>query len=140
MSSTDCIEQRGIIEEIENGTAMVKITSFSACASCSSKDACLTSESANKTISVYVGEEQFNRGELVTISMKKTLGLKATLLAYILPFIVLLITLLTLIEFGVNEAISGIISLAVLIPYFLVLYFFKHKLQKIFQFKLNKVI
>jgi sigma-E factor negative regulatory protein RseC len=140
MSSTDCIEQRGIIEEIENGTAKVKITSFSACASCTSKDGCMTSESVDKTISVFIGDKQFNRGELVKISMKKTLGLKATLLAYLLPFVVLLITLIILTEIGISEAISGLVSLAVLIPYFLVLYFFKHKLQKIFQFKLNKVI
>lgn len=139
MDSTDCIEQKGIIEEIENGTAKVKIVSFSACASCTSKGACLAGESAEKIISVFIGYEPFSTGELVKVSMKKSLGLKAALLAYFLPFIVLLVTLLVLTGLGVNEVISGIMSLVVLVPYFLIIYIFKHKLQRVFQFKLSKV-
>jgi positive regulator of sigma E activity len=139
MDSTDCIEQKGIIEDIENGTATVKIVSFSACVSCTSKGACLAGESAEKNISVFIGDESFSTGELVKVSMKKSLGLKAALLAYFLPFIVLLVTLLVLTSLGVNEVISGIMSLAVLVPYFLIIYILKHKLQRVFQFKLSKV-
>lgn len=140
MSSTDCIEQKGIIEEIDNGTARVQITSLSACASCASKGACHAGETASKYVDVFIGNMNFREGEVVNVSMKKTLGLKATLLAYVLPFIVLLITLVVLVESGVNEGISGLISLFVLAPYFLVLYLYKNKLQKVFQFTLNKVI
>ncbi len=140
MNSIDCIEQKGIIEEIVNVTAKVHITSISACASCASKGACHAGETASKYVDVFIGNSNFHKGEVVNISMKKTLGLKATLLAYILPFIVLLITLVILVETGVNEGIAGLISLIVLIPYFLVLYLYKNKLQKVFQFTLNKVI
>jgi sigma-E factor negative regulatory protein RseC len=140
MNSTDCIEQKGIIEEISNGTAKVHVTSLSACASCATKGACHAGESANKTVEVFIGDQNYHKGELVNIRMNKTLGFRATLLAYILPFFVLLITLIILTELEISEVISGLLSLAVLVPYFLILYLKKDKLQKTFQFTLNKVI
>lgn len=140
MNSTDCIEQKGIIEEIDNGTAKVHITSLSACASCASKGSCIAGESADKTVEVFIGDQNFHKGELVNIRMKKILGLKATFIAYVLPFIVLLTTLLILTESGIGEVLSGLLSLVVLVPYFLILFFLKDKLQKTFQFTLSKVI
>lgn len=140
MNSTDCIEQKGIIEEINNGTAKVQITSLSSCASCASKGACHAGESVDKTVEILIGSQDYHKGELVNIRMKKTLGLRATLLAYVMPFFVLLITLIILTELEISEVISGLLSLAVLVPYFLILYLKKDKLQKTFQFTLNKVI
>lgn len=139
MNSNDCVEQKGIIEEINNGIATVNITSFSACASCQSKSACGMTESADKHIHVLVNETLFKKGELVKILMKKSLGLKATLLAYVLPFIAIIFTLIVLKSIGVEEFISGIVSIAILALYFFILHLFKDKLQKTFQFTLNKV-
>lgn len=139
MNSNDCVEQKGIIEEINQGVATVNITSFSACSSCESKSACGMSESTEKQIHVPLLKDNFKKGELVKIIMKKSLGLKATLLAYILPFLIVIIVLIILKEFGINEAISGLASLAILAVYFFILHLYKDKLQKTFQFTLNKV-
>lgn len=139
MNSSDCVEQKGIIEEINKGVATVNITSYSACASCQSKSACGMSESTEKHIHVAVEENLFKKGELVKILMSKSLGLRATLLAYVLPFIIVIIALLVLKEFGIHEGVSGLASILALVVYFYVLYLNKDKLQKTFQFTLNKV-
>ena len=139
MTSTDCIEQKGIIDDIENGVAHVLITSVSACASCQANSACHMSETAQKEVDVFIGNSNFHKGEPVKVLMKKSLGLKATFLAYVLPFIILLATLIILTNIGISEAISGIFSLLILIPYFLILYLSRNSLQKTFQFTLNKV-
>ena len=93
MDSIDCVEQKGIIEEITNGIATVNITSFSACSSCQSKAGCDMSESEEKQIHVAVDSNLFKKGELVKILMKRSLGLRATLIAYVLPFCFVLIAL-----------------------------------------------
>ena len=139
MNSIDCVEQKGIIEEITNGIATVNITSFSACSSCQSKSACGMSESEEKQIHVAVDSHQYKKGELVNILMKRSLGLRATLLAYVLPFCFVILALIILTSAGINEAIAGLISLGVLALYFLLLHLNKGKLQKTFQFTLNKV-
>jgi positive regulator of sigma E activity len=139
MDSINCVEQKGIIETIENGIAVVNITSFSACASCHSKSACSMTDVAEKQIEVAVNNQQYRKGELVNILMKKSLGLRATMLAYVLPFLVVIFALIVLTSIGLNEVISGIISIGALALYFFFLHLAKDKLQKTFQFTLNKV-
>jgi sigma-E factor negative regulatory protein RseC len=139
MSSTDCVEQKGIIEEINNGIATVNITSFSACSSCESNGACGMSESTEKHIDVAIDTAHYKKGELVRVIMKKSLGLRATLLAYILPFLIVIIALIILTSTGISEGISGLIAIIALALYFFILHLNKNKLQKTFQFTLNKV-
>ncbi len=139
MSSNTCVEQKGIIEEIKDGVAKVNITSFSACSSCQSQSACQMGEIAEKVIDVSVDSTNFHKGEQVKVIMKKSLGMKATLLAYIIPFIILMASLIVLTSIGLSEGVSGIISILLLAPYYIVLYLLKNKLQKTFQFTLNKV-
>ncbi len=135
----DCVQQKGIIEEIKNGIATVNITTFSACASCQANGACGMSETAEKKIYVAVEKDRYQKGELVSILMKKSLGLKATFLAYVIPFILIIIALIVMSSIGIKELYAGIIALALLVPYFFILHFFKDKLQKTFQFTVNKV-
>ena len=139
MDSINCVEQKGIIEEINKGIARVNITSYSACASCQSKGACGMTETAEKHIDVAINPNDFHKGELVNILMAKSLGLRATLLAYVLPFLIVIIALIILTSSGLNEAISGLIAILALALYFFLLHLNKDKLQKTFQFTLNKV-
>ena len=139
MDSTTCVEQKGIIEEINKGIATVNITSFSACASCQSKGACRMTETSEKYIEVAINPDDFKTGELVKVLMKQSLGLRATLLAYVLPFMIVLLALMVLTSLGMPEVFAGLLSLVMLSVYFVLLHFFKDKLQKTFQFTLNKV-
>lgn len=141
MSSSNCIEQKGIIEEIDKGIAKVNITSFSACSGCHSKAACNLSESAEKQIEVPLPDEnQFKIGETVGVLMKRVMGWKATLLAYGLPFILVMITLLTLSSLNFHEVIAGLAGLAILVPYFIILYIMRERLKTAFSFSLRKMI
>ena len=58
---------------------------------------------------------------------------------YILPFFVVLSTLIIVQEITGNELISGLISLAILIPYYITLYFLRHHLKKIFKFEVEEI-
>lgn len=138
MDSTGCIEQKGVIEDISDGVASVNITTFSACSHCQSKSACNISENSSRIIEVPVLESTFSVGELVNIIMKRSLGMRAALLAYIFPFMLVLILILTLDSFHVNELITGLMSLLLLVPYFLGLYLYRDRLKKSFTFSLRK--
>lgn len=139
MSSTDCAEQKGIIEEITNGMAKVNITSYSACSSCQSKSACSMNESSSKIIDVFVDTEDYKVGEMVKVAIKKSLGMRATLLAYVIPFMIIIASLIVFKSLGLHEGLAGLISLSLLIPYYLGLYLLNNTLKKTFQFTLNKV-
>lgn len=134
------IKHAGEIVKIENNAIKVKIISASACSACHAKGACSASESTDKIIEVYSNESsKYTIGESVNVSMRKELGLKAVALGYLVPFIILLFSLFTLMNFTQNELLSGLLSIAIVIPYFILLYLFRNKLQKTFSFYIDKI-
>jgi len=58
---------------------------------------------------------------------------------YVLPFIVVLLTLIVAQEITGNELTAGLISLAILIPYYAALYLLRHHLKKIFKFEVEEI-
>lgn len=132
------ITHQGIINKITESAIDVTIVSRSLCASCHAKGACSVSDIQEKTVTVYTnGVNSFREGETVDLLLKKSLGFVALGYAYLLPFIILLGTLLISLQFY-GELFSGILSFAVLIPYYTVLYTFRNKLKKTFTFQIEK--
>ena len=136
MNSTTCIEQEGVIETISEGMAKVNITSFSACANCHAKKGCNLIDSKTKHILLPTGKTQYSIGDTVRIFMKRSLGLRATLIAYIIPLVILITTLLVLTSLKLNELFVGLITLLILVPYFILVYHFRESLKKTFTFRL----
>lgn len=139
MSSSHCIEQKGVIKEIEKGLAKVSIISYSSCVSCESKVACGIGESVNKEIDVPITTGIFSVGEHVVILMNRSLGFKAVGIAYLIPFIILITSLSILNSLQIKEILTGIISMGLLIPYFIILYILRNKLNSTFSFSLKKI-
>jgi len=138
MDSASCIEQKGVIENIEDGLANVNITTFSACTHCHAKNACNISSESSRIIQVPVGEGMYTPGELVRIIMKRSLGMRAAFFAYIFPFILVLALLIVLTSIELSELLAGLSSIVLLVPYFLGLYFFRERLKRTFTFTLQK--
>ncbi len=140
MDSPPCIEQKGVIEEISDELARVRISSFAACAYCHARKACGIPEGTSRVIEVSVTEKGFSKGDPVYINMKRSMGLKAAVIAYIVPFVIVITSLLLLTMFNIGELFSGTISLVILIPYFTGLYFFRDRLKRSFIFTMKKAI
>lgn len=131
---TNTIEHQGIIVSIDNNIAHVRIEQTSACASCHVKLMCGASEKAEKIIDAHIVDNTLKTGDQVTIIGQKSLGIQAILLAYVLPFVVIVAALFIVNIFTTNEVIMGTCALASLIPYFAVLRLMRNKIQAKFQF------
>ena len=83
------------------------------------------------------GRYNVKPGDLVTILMKQSMGYAALLLGYVFPVITVIAVLIMLISLRVPELTSGLISLAILIPYYSVLYFFRNRINEKFTFTLK---
>ena len=64
-------------------------------------------------------------------------GNKAAVLAYLIPIILLLAVLFTCLGIGLGEGLSALISIAVLIPYYTILYFQRDKLKRRFEYRIE---
>ncbi|MEI7502481.1 MAG: SoxR reducing system RseC family protein [Paludibacter sp.] len=132
------IEHKGIISQIDKNHIQVLIIQESACSACHAKSACSVADMAEKMIEVESSDASLKVGDQVILSGQNSMGLLAVLLAFILPFLLILLTLFILSFYVASEAISGIISLATLIPYYIILSFFRKKMKSKFQFHLSK--
>ena len=173
------IKHDGIIIALnEDGTALVRIVQTSACAACKAKAMCASAESAEKEMRVQLVQsgskaqsavqdgsklssektttlnnvEQYKLGDTVEVMVQQKMGWKAVVLAYLLPFFVMLAVMFIgngLLAMGdgatgllgdeaKREAVLGTVALCAMALYYLVLGMFKDKLQKEFSFTARK--
>jgi sigma-E factor negative regulatory protein RseC len=113
------------------------IISKSGCASCEINGSCSVSDTDEKIIDVELNASQnFKAGSHVTVEMKQSQGTWAVLLGYVFPFVVVLTSMIVLQNFNLDEGLTGVISLSLLIPYYTALYFSRDLLSKNFHYKI----
>jgi sigma-E factor negative regulatory protein RseC len=135
----EIVRHKGIISEVNETVIKVNIIAQSACASCHAKGYCGVADMKEKVIEVRnVGHNEQKAGDFVNVTMKKKQGLKAVFYGYFLPFIILLATLIITSGY-MNEGLAGLIALSVLIPYYILLYFFRDRIKNDFEFEIEQL-
>ena len=109
---TNTIKHLGTVESIEGSHVQVRIVQTSACSSCTAKAYCRSSESKEKLIDIYdANASVFKVGEEVMIYGTTSMGMRAVVLAFGVPFLILIIALFIVYSYtGGNEIRSGIIA------------------------------
>ena len=135
----ELIRHIGIVRSVHGDSALVEITQSSACSACKAKSMCMSSESQVKQMNVVM-QEPLQVGDQVEVEVRERLAWKAVLLAYILPFIVML-AIIAVLDFATDwsEAVVGTLSLCGIALYYIGLSVFKHRLQKQFTFTARKL-
>lgn len=138
--ATETINHAGQIESIHKDLIDVMIESKSACASCHAQSACSSSDKSDKIVSVKNSPfyNDLKVGDRVLLEGNFSSGLKAVLYAYILPFVLVLVTLMILSSFTQNNLVSGLLSLGILVPYYTVVYALRNRFEKEFSFSIKK--
>jgi sigma-E factor negative regulatory protein RseC len=134
MNSEKEIIHEGIVKSIGNGQMCVSIISKSACSGCHANGSCNLSEMEEKEIVTDLSGHTFKVGQPVRIHMQQSAGFKALFLGYILPFLVLIFTLIVVGNLTTDEGLVGLAALGALIPYYTILYFFRNRLKKSFKY------
>jgi len=132
------IKHIGIVKEAKESTLIVNIINQSACSTCHAQGACSVSDFQDKEIEISNNGSIYSRGQEVTVIFKESQGFTALFYGYILPFVLILSTLIVAVSLSDNELIGGLLALAVLIPYYITLYFFRHLLKKVFKFEVEE--
>ena len=129
------ISHKGVITAITPELTTVDIISTSACAECHAKGMCGISESKVKSISVPTDpytERQV--GDEVDVVLKKSMGLKAVWISYVIPLFILMILILSLSSVTVHEVYAGLGAIAGVALYYLIIYLFRDRLSEDFVF------
>lgn len=138
MTESPSICHQGTVVKCEDDRVLVQIESVSACAACKAKSMCNLTDVQEKIIEVpHATPSSYKPGDIVTIQMKRSMGTKALWLGYLLPFIIVLASLFLFSYLTGSELQAGLISLLLLIPYYLILYAMRDKLRNTFRFEIK---
>jgi len=133
------IRHKALVKKVNGDTMTVTITNQSACAACHAKGVCTVADFQEKEIEITPIQSNYEPGQQVTVLFRESAGFTALFYGYILPFLLVLLTLIVIFPLTNNELLSGLLALAVLIPYYTTLYFFRHNLKKVFKFEVEEI-
>jgi sigma-E factor negative regulatory protein RseC len=134
--ANEVINHEGVVTRNSGGSVIVSISTKSACSGCHAKSSCSTFGTEEKLVEVK-GNYNVNPGDNVNVMMSQSMGYTALTFGYVLPFVILMSMLITMIVFKMPELTAGLISISALIPYYLVLYCFRERLNNKFEFTLK---
>lgn len=132
------ISHTGRIVEITPDVITVEVMSESACSTCHAAGLCTTADAVTKAIPVPATLGNWQIGQEVNVYLKRSMGFKAVWLAYAIPLVVLMAVLLALNASGMGELASGLIAIAAVALYYLVLWLFRDKLRNDYSFYIKE--
>ena len=118
---------------------VVTINNQSACSTCHAKGACTAADVQEKEIDIIPNGKHYSPGEEITVLLKEAQGFKALFYGYILPFLLVLFTLIITSSVTNNEFFAGLLSIGILIPYYITLYFLRDNFKKVFKFEVEEI-
>ena len=135
----DQIQHDGMITQVEKDKLLVSIISMATCASCQVKGACSASDVKEKIVEVkpYANQE-YKIGDKVVIAIDQNVGAWAVLFGYVFPLIIVVVALIVFTNIIEDEGQAGLLSIALLAPYYAILYFTRKRMANNFEFKLLK--
>ena len=105
--TNNTIKHLGIVENIQGSHLSVRIVQTSACAACSAKGHCSSADSKDKIIDITdVTAASYQVGERVMVIGETSMGMMAVVLAFVLPFVLLIFSLFLLMAWIENETMK----------------------------------
>ena len=137
----ELIEHVGVVERTERGAVYVRITSRSACGTCSARQACGLAEAQDKIVVVTTPcAASFAVGEDVSVGVRRSAGMRAVVLAYVGALAVLMAVLVAAIAgMGWSEGVSALAAIAGVGVYYFVLWLCRAKIEHTIQFTITKI-
>ena len=138
--TNNTIKHLGIVENIQGSHLSVRIVQTSACAACSVKGHCSSADSKDKIIDIIdTAAASYQVGENLMVLGETSMGMQAVALAFIIPFVLLIFTLFLFMALIENELYAALLSLAVLVPYYYILWLNKTRLKQKFSFTIKPI-
>lgn len=137
---SDTISHSGVVESISGNSVRVRILQASACAACKVASHCNASEAKVKTVNVDCSDaHRYKLGQAVVVTASKAVANKALLIGFGLPLVVLVCTLVSLLALGYDEGTAALTALAMLAPYYGVVWLLRRRIGRNVAFAIEPV-
>lgn len=133
------IKHAGVVDAVEEGCVRVRILQSSACSACKVAAHCNASETKEKIIDVMDADaSHYQKGDQVMVVADTAVGFRASLYGYLLPLILMVVTLVGVLAATHSEGLAAVSALGILIPYYVLLFLMRNKLRNRLSFTLER--
>lgn len=137
---SEVVQHSGVVARVEEHRVVVRITSRSACGSCAARQACGLAEATEKEVEIYTEQAAAYRvGDAVMVGVRKRIGGRAVLIAYVGALVVLVGVLVVATAMGLNEGLAVVVTLGAVAAYYGVLWLFRKKIEHTIQFTITQI-
>lgn len=134
------IKHAGVVDGVEGECVRVRILQSSACSACKVAAHCNASETKEKIIDVMDADaSHYQKGDQVMVVADTAVGFRASLYGYLLPLILMVVTLVGVLAATHSEGLAALSALGILIPYYVLLFLMRNKLRNRLSFTLERL-
>lgn len=133
------IKHAGVVDGVEGECVRVRILQSSACSACKVAAHCNASETKEKIIDVMDADaSHYQKGGQVMVVADTAVGFRASLYGYLLPLILMVVTLVGVLAATHSEGLAALSALGILMPYYVLLFLMRNKLRNRLSFTLER--
>ena len=133
------IKHAGVVDGVEGECVRVRILQSSACSACKVAAHCNASETKEKIIDVMDADaSHYQKGDQVMVVADTAVGFRANLYGYLLPLILMVVTLVGVLAATHSEGLAAVSALGILMPYYVLLFLMRNKLRNRLSFTLER--
>ena len=133
------IKHAGVVDGVEGECVRVRILQSSACSACKVAAHCNASETKEKIIDVMDAyASHYQKGDQVMVVADTAVGFRASLYGYLLPLILMVVTLVGVLAATHSEGLAALSALGILMPYYVLLFLMRNKLRNRLSFTLER--
>lgn len=133
------IKHAGVVDGVEGECVRVRILQSSACSACKVAAHCNASETKEKIIDVMDADaSHYQKDDQVMVVADTAVGFRASLYGYLLPLILMVVTLVGVLAATHSEGLAAVSALGILIPYYVLLFLMRNKLRNRLSFTLER--
>lgn len=118
----------------------VEVCRPEACAACKAKSVCSEGGGEGKRMTLINDGQGYAVGEQITLVMRRSSGLKAVLIAYLVPVFLIVAALLIFQAMQVKDIIAAVATLSILGLYFLVIRLLRGRINRELTIEIEKEI
>lgn len=121
---------KGTVTRILSDGIEVLVRQRSACSGCHAKSFCTSTDVCDRVVQVKNYPIGVSEGDTVLLVAKEGMTMKAVLLAFVLPVLLILVSALVLSSHGVGDLVIALGLLSLLILYGIMLYIFRSHIER----------
>lgn len=135
----DRIEHSGVVKRVDAERVCVEITAHGACGGCKAREACGLGETGQKIVEIRTpAAATYRTGDRVTVAITRRTGAVAVLLAYVVPFVVLIGVVAVCYLLGAGDGAAVLAGLGSVVLYYGILWLLRRKIDNAIHFTISE--